>query len=228
MAVSLLTLTFYLAYAMKKVYKEPEAAKKYSLIFENLKLKSIAALSQHIVFLTRRFLIITLVTACTMSLISQTLGYLMLTVVNFGYVLSVKPFDTSLLNISEVMNETIVFLASYHLLCFTDFVDSVDRENDVGWSLIVLIMVNILLNMAIFVYVVFGLTKLKCKRRIALKEAKKRAAIYQQAKLDAKNNPVPAKLKGPTQPLSQDQDGRIEVKLKSPLEPVQESVNESS
>lgn len=186
-------------------------------------------MTQHIVFLIRRFIIIALVTACTMSPISQTMGYYLLTVVNFAYVLTVQPFDSSVLNRSEIMNETTVFFASYHLFCFTEYMEDVEREEDVGWSIIFLITINIGLNMSIFVYVVFNLTKLRCKRKIAFEAASKRAAANRQSKLDAtKDQIVPAKLKSGAEGANQGVTGLIEAKLKEPLEPVQESDNESS
>ena len=78
----------------------------------------------------------------------------MITVANLAYVLSAIPFETLLMNITEIVNEITVLLAAYHLFCFSEFVASPSDKANVGWSLIILILANILFNTVVFIYMV--------------------------------------------------------------------------
>jgi hypothetical protein len=63
------------------------------------------------------------------------------------YLIHVRPFTTTLLNAMEIFNEACLLLASYHVFLFTDFSpDPVFRYN-FGWSLVVLTLVNLLVNL---------------------------------------------------------------------------------
>ena len=94
------------------------------------------------------------------------------------------------------MNELTVFFASYHLICFTDLVEDLERESDVGWSIIALICLNILINMGIFIYVVTTMAKRRCKRARSLKLAKQRHEAMMKARQE-KSKTVLAKTKVP-------------------------------
>ena len=58
------------------------------------------------------------------------------------------------MNISEIVNEITVLLVAYHLFCFSEFVASPADEANVGWSLIILILSNILFNTVVFIYMI--------------------------------------------------------------------------
>lgn len=88
----------------------------------------------------------------------------MLTLANLAYVLTVMPFETKLMNITEIINEVTILLVAYHLLFFSDFITNPNVEYDVGWSPIILILASILFNLVIFVYMATSST-IMCIRR---------------------------------------------------------------
>ena len=92
------------------------------------------------------------------------------------------PFETLLLNLTEIINEVTVLLVAYHLFCFSDFVTSPDDEVKVGWSLIFLILANILFNTVVFIYMVVRSAILYVRRCKARKAAKNSAAKIKQQK----------------------------------------------
>jgi len=92
------------------------------------------------------------------------------------------PFETLLLNVTEIVNEVTVLLVAYHLFCFSDFVTSPDDEVKVGWSLIFLILANILFNTVVFIYMVVRSAILYVRRYLACKAAKNRAAQTKKEK----------------------------------------------
>ena len=85
------------------------------------------------------------------------------------------PFETRLMNITELVNETTILIVAYHLLFFSDFATSPTDVNNVGWSLIFLVLGNILFNTIVFIYMVICNTTLYVKRYVARKAFKNRA-----------------------------------------------------
>lgn len=72
-----------------------------------------------------------------------------------GYI---PPFKSRLLNYLELMNESFVLLVSYQLFTFTDFLmDAPTREN-VGYSLVVTVIMCILINFSVVGYTMISIT----------------------------------------------------------------------
>ena len=63
------------------------------------------------------------------------------------FVGTVKPFETRRLNQLEIFNELCILIASYHMIVFTDFVDNQDIQYLGGWSLIAVILFNMIVNL---------------------------------------------------------------------------------
>ena len=53
------------------------------------------------------------------------------------------------------MNEIIVLVASYHLFCFTEWVYDLNVRFQVGWSMLVFLVINVATNITIMLCVVF-------------------------------------------------------------------------
>ena len=68
-----------------------------------------------------------------------------------GYV---RPYKSQLQNTQEFFNEWTVVISSYHLFCFTDWITDYDRRFEIGWSLISVIIVNVLFNFALVLTIV--------------------------------------------------------------------------
>ena len=65
------------------------------------------------------------------------------------YDVHVKPFEQPLLNKLEFFNELSILVAAYHLPLFTDFVDDRTTHYFAGWSLILFVICNILVNLTV-------------------------------------------------------------------------------
>ena len=48
-----------------------------------------------------------------------------------------------------IFNELCILAVSYHLIVFTPFVDNIDIQYNVGWSVIAITVLNILVNMVV-------------------------------------------------------------------------------
>jgi hypothetical protein len=75
------------------------------------------------------------------------------------YLLKVRPFTENFNNNLETFNEICILIGTYHLLAFTDFVDDPQLKYKMGWSLIIISLLNITVNVLIIVW--SGLVTLK-------------------------------------------------------------------
>jgi hypothetical protein len=58
-------------------------------------------------------------------------------------------------NLIELFNENCISIASWHLLGFTDYIPDLDTQEDIGWSLIGVIGINIIVNLGLFLKEVY-------------------------------------------------------------------------
>jgi hypothetical protein len=58
----------------------------------------------------------------------------------------ISPFTTRIANNMELMNESFILLANYHLFLFTDFLVDIETRELVGKSLIGITCINVGLN----------------------------------------------------------------------------------
>ncbi len=87
------------------------------------------------------------------------------------YITYVKPFQLPLLNRLEMFNEYSILVATYHLYCFTDFVPDPETQYQMGWSIIVVTILNMAVNILFMMYMTFGALKMafyKIKYKYAL------------------------------------------------------------
>ena len=67
------------------------------------------------------------------------------------YVIYIKPFETRLLNTMEIINESSILVAAYHLFAFTHFVEDPEMQYKVGYSIIAVTIFNVLVNMIVMI-----------------------------------------------------------------------------
>lgn len=79
------------------------------------------------------------------------------------YDLSVKPYEEPLMNKLEFFNEVSIIVAAYHLPLFTEFVDDKITHYYAGWSLIMLVVTNLLTNLIVIFSSTYKQTKAKIK-----------------------------------------------------------------
>ena len=65
----------------------------------------------------------------------------------------VQPFDTRLRRRIDLFNEYSILVITWHMMCYTGFVGSTDVQWLVGWSMILCICLNALVNIIIVLWV---------------------------------------------------------------------------
>ena len=81
-----------------------------------------------------------------------------------SYTTYVLPFVNMQQNYQETMNEIWVLIASYHLFTFTEWVYDLDTRFTIGWSLLVIVILNVVSNIAIICFVTFKEAKYKVQK----------------------------------------------------------------
>ena len=105
-----------------------------------------------------------------------------LSLASLTYLIIVHPFENRLIGVAEMVNETSIVLASYHLFWFSDYVSNSESELAFGWSIIGLILSNVVFNMAIFAIGLVSFIKRFCFRCFARRAAKKQ---YEKSIIEA-------------------------------------------
>ena len=85
----------------------------------------------------------------------QVMIYMSTSVLNMMFIVAFLPFKEKLLSKQEAMNEIFLLSISFHLPLLTDYVDEdyTGFKNSIGWSMIVLTLVNLGVNLLISIAV---------------------------------------------------------------------------
>lgn len=91
------------------------------------------------------------------------------------YLFKIRPFAENFNNNLETFNELCILIGTYHLIAFTDFVDDSILKYKMGWSLIIISLLNIAVNISIIVWsalvtlknVILGLKNKYCPKKLA-------------------------------------------------------------
>jgi len=62
-----------------------------------------------------------------------------------------KPMLTKLSQVLEIFNEVMVIISVYHVLLFTDFVPNSEDKYMFGWSLCLMLVFQVLINLSIII-----------------------------------------------------------------------------
>ena len=89
----------------------------------------------------------------------------MSTLFTMSYVAYVKPFNSSNMNLQEILNEVTILLSCYALFTFTEWVPDMDRRIEMGWFLLALIGMSLLTYITIMTVVGISNTYKKLRRR---------------------------------------------------------------
>ena len=103
------------------------------------------------VFCCRRMLFAILIVYLKQWPTFQIMVLLHLTTLTMSYIAYNKPFNLSLLNSLELINEVTILIAVYHLTLFTDYVGKHETKYLVGWSLCAITAINILTNLVFLI-----------------------------------------------------------------------------
>lgn len=116
---------------------------------------SLAARLHYPIFLLRRQAICVALVIFMSYPMVQLQCFVMLSVMSLTYLIAVRPHQSKLLNVLEIVNELITLGCMYHLFIFTDFVRNHDVIYLSGWSLIILILTMIASNTLIIFMLLF-------------------------------------------------------------------------
>jgi hypothetical protein len=103
-------------------------------------------LCYYLIFILRRLIYVRIAFNVVEDSAFQIIGLAFLNLFSLIYLGQFKPFKLRRLNRLELFNEFCIAICTLHLLCFTDWVRSQKMHEIMGWSLIVIIVINIVLN----------------------------------------------------------------------------------
>ena len=66
--------------------------------------------------------------------------------VSLTYLITFKPFESNVTNTLEIVNEVFIMVSVYHLIGFSDFVTDPYLKYYIGWSINLLVVLQILIN----------------------------------------------------------------------------------
>eukprot|EP00347_Sterkiella_histriomuscorum_P017396 403349537 len=82
------------------------------------------------------------------------------------YLKFIKPFESSLMNLMEFINEGCILTVAYNLTLFTDYQPDPDRQYQIGWVLITVTVFDMLLNILVMLYQAIKNFKTKLRQLI--------------------------------------------------------------
>jgi len=129
-----------------------------------------------VVFGIRRLIYAFAVVMCGEYFILQFVMLISLCLAGIIYQNYFLPFRTPHLNNMEIFNEVCFIGCVYHLLVFTDFVDGADLKYQTGWSMIMLTLLIIAVNVGMILFKILRQIGALCgrlKRKIDKQRVKK-------------------------------------------------------
>jgi len=108
------------------------------------------ALMIHMFYLRRLFFVLTLVINPTLQ--TQLMFFMYSSLLLLCAVIHYRPYNDSAHNLIEILNETMVLATGYFVICFSDFVTSVEVEYKIGWVFLIMMVSVIVLNWIILSY----------------------------------------------------------------------------
>ena len=71
----------------------------------------------------------------------------------------------------ELLNEFVIILAVYHVMCFTPLVPDIDTRIYIGYSFIILIVTHTVISLGVLIYSVIKESHWQWKKRKIIKES---------------------------------------------------------
>jgi len=148
-----IAIFFFLVHNQEKL-RDKKFEDMFGGLYKNLKTKRLSEYSFNVVFLIRRLLYaLSVGTLFTSITLISILVQILLSVLLCVYILLSRPFEDARDNQIELMNE-LTILAIFYLclgLITEDTVMTGEMRSDYGIAIIVLVMLNISANFAIFI-----------------------------------------------------------------------------
>ena len=112
-----------LLYRKKAKLREPDFKSKYDSIYQNVDYYKKKALQSTSWFFVRRFFFAGVIVFCTSSIVLQIFLADVLSTCMLIYFITVKPMNTSLNNLTQILNEIFVLISVWLMFHFTEFVN---------------------------------------------------------------------------------------------------------
>ena len=128
------------------------------------------------IFFFRRLLMVFVLVLLPFHRNTQIVTSLWSTLFVMSYIGYVLPFANKMSNVQEIVNEWSVIIACYHLFCFTEWIYDYDRRIECGWSMLVVIALNVCFNVILLCITVVKSFYKSIKRKIFLRSYNKMSA----------------------------------------------------
>jgi len=153
--------TIVLLKKLKKNNKLDKMTERYGTLYTNINIHtkiSILPLWNMTFFFSRRIVVAIVTIILSSTIIFQIFTINISSLLLITYYMGSKPFDHKFFSRQEIMNEFFIYLTSYFLMCFTDFIsDPIFRYTRIGSTYFYSLCFIIALNMSmIFFQVVQG------------------------------------------------------------------------
>ena len=105
----------------------------------------------HVVFVCRRYILVTCLFAKPKNFVFQIYLYFVASNIYYVYLIHTRPFKDRFLNRMELLNEGLVVFSSYFLYLFTEFLLPQERTK-YGWVFLICVSFNIFVNLIVSIY----------------------------------------------------------------------------
>jgi hypothetical protein len=165
----------------KRQLEDQAFSRKYSELYEVLRNESNWSLFYFSFFCLRRLLFALFATSSNNSPSAQIFYYVEFSILNIAYLIRTIPFEKSFDNKIEIFNESCILVIGLFLCLFTDFLADSNIQYNIGWIVILIVLLNITVNTFFILKQSIVTLKVTCiKLYNRFKRSKKHVAeIYQ-------------------------------------------------
>ncbi|CDW71724.1 cadg domain containing protein [Stylonychia lemnae] len=134
-----------------KNLQEMKVQNSYGALYADIRTNAKSPLFFNVIYMGRRIIF------AGVAIIGQDYPFFQIQALIFHcifviiYLVSTKPFQKPLNNFLEIINEICIIGAAYHLLILTDYNPDDDLQYMAGWSLIIITVFNMLINISVMI-----------------------------------------------------------------------------
>ena len=142
-------------------------------------------------FVSRRLIFVVLVILCLDLPLLQLMATFCVCTAKIIYLLWFMPFEETLVNLLEVMNEITTILMLYVMLTFSDWVPSPELRYQLGWIFIGVLVLNTVVHIYFLISGLYREWRLKWRRD----QRRRRAEKAEKSAMEIKNRAEKARNK---------------------------------
>lgn len=146
----------------KHSLQKEEIKSKYEAAYEGVNTKNFMALGYTSVFMFKRLLFASFVLFISNNILQ---AFLIFGLLGSGaaYILIAKPQVERTARNQETFNDILVYVLSYYLIIFSDFVTDKKAKYKMGWAVVALVAFCVFINVSILVYSTYAGSRVKLK-----------------------------------------------------------------